>query len=78
MSIEKLFFAPHLVYQTPDDAMDIAEPAVAVHYDSAPVVVISQEGRDIVLNPASINDLCRALKQVKAAVEREKQEARNG
>ncbi len=76
MSIEKLFFAPHLVYQTPDDAMDIAEPTVAVHHDSTPVVVISQEGRDIVLNRASINDLCKALKQVKIAAQ-EYQEARN-
>ncbi|MFT0140727.1 hypothetical protein ACEK07_45880 [Alcanivoracaceae bacterium MT1] len=77
MSIEKLFFAPRLVHQTPDDDMDIAEPPVAVHHDSTPVVVISQEGRDIVLNRASINDLCKALKQVKVAAQ-EYQEARNG
>tara|TARA_R110000851_G_C13102500_1_gene568972 strand:+ start:38116 stop:38340 length:225 start_codon:yes stop_codon:yes gene_type:complete len=73
MSIEKLLHAPHLVHQTCSDEMSIAEPAIAVCHDANPIIVISQEGRDVLVNLETVNELCRAIKAVKRLAE----EARN-
>lgn len=69
MSISTLLNAPHLVYQTCDEDMCIPEPAIAVCHDDAPIIVVSQEGREVLVNLETVNDLCRALKQVKRQAE---------
>lgn len=79
MTIEKLLHAPHLVHQTCSDEMNIAEPAVAVCHDANPIIVISQEGRDVLVNLETVNELCRTLKHVKAIAQQyQDKEAHNG
>ena len=78
MSIEKLMHAPHLVHQTCGDEMSIAEPTIAVCHDANPIIVISQEGREVLVNLETVNELCKALKHVKAIAQQyQDKEARN-
>lgn len=60
--IEQLFEHARILHQTPDDDLSIQEMPVAACLDSTGIVCISQEGRHIVLNRASIPEFCKMLR----------------
>jgi len=61
--ISRLFNNAHVLFQkTNDDG--ITEAAIAASVDNGDMVVLEQEGRHIVIDPASVPELCRLLKQL--------------
>jgi hypothetical protein len=64
--IEKLFNNPHLLHQTADDDSSLPELPISGSVDSADIIVLSQEGRSIVINKASVPELCKLLKKLAA------------
>lgn len=65
MPITKLFNSPSVLSQTPDDNCNVPEPAVAVSHDANPILVIAQDGHEIMLNLNSVNEFCRLLKSTR-------------
>lgn len=55
---------PLVVFQTPDDAGGIAEPAIAASHDDMGLIILNQEGREILINRATAPDLVRALREL--------------
>ncbi|MEN6337359.1 MAG: hypothetical protein ABFE01_24145 [Phycisphaerales bacterium] len=54
-----------VLYQTPqDEESGIPEPAIVLYMDSTPIICMSQEGRDINLNPESVPELVKVLKDL--------------
>jgi hypothetical protein len=52
-----------VVWQTADE--DAApELAVLIHIDASGMIGLSQEGRDVVISPLTVKDLCNTLKKV--------------
>ncbi len=62
--IKKLFNDPHVLYQSVKDDTDLPESAIAIHVDNAGLICLSQENREIVLNKASVPELCKLLMQI--------------
>jgi hypothetical protein len=62
--IEQLFEHARILHQTPDDDLSIQEMPFAACLDSTGIVCISQEGRHIVLNRASVAELCKMLREL--------------
>lgn len=60
--ITRLFNNPHVLYQ--GAAEDIPEPAITASTDASGLIVLSQEGRDLLINSESVNELCRLLKKL--------------
>lgn len=65
--IVKLLQNPRVVYQKADDESNLPEPAIAIGTDATPIVVMSQEGREITVNLATLPELWKCLRQVAAA-----------
>lgn len=65
MAVTKLFKSPSVLSQTPDDDCNVPEPAIAVSHDESPILVIAQEGQEIMLNLNSVNEFCRLLKSTR-------------
>jgi len=63
--ITKLFNHAHLLFQTADDESMQPEAAVGASVDGGGVIVLEQEGRHIVINRASINELCKLLRTLR-------------
>jgi hypothetical protein len=57
-----------VVWQTAEED-GAPELPVLVHVDASGLIVLSQEGRDVIVSPRTVADLCGALK---AAADREK------
>lgn len=62
--IVNLLNNPRILYQTPDDEAQIAEPSIAGSNDSSGLIVLSQEGREILINKNSVPDVTKLLKQL--------------
>jgi hypothetical protein len=62
--ITRLFNHAHVLFQPFDDEHGVAEQAIAASVDSAGSIVLDQEGRHIVIDKASVNELCRLLKKL--------------
>lgn len=62
--IEKLNNNPHLLHQTADDSDGMEERPIAACTDASGLICLSQEGRTIVLNRATVPELCRLLKRL--------------
>lgn len=56
--------SPRVVFQTPDDADSIAEPAIAASRDANGLIILNQEGRDLIINRASVPELVRVLREL--------------
>ena len=67
MTIIKLFNRPMVLYQTADDDMSSGEAAISGCLSNDDLVCLSQEGRDIVINKASVPELCKMLRTLAAA-----------
>lgn len=67
--ITKLFNNPHVLSQSPDEAdgLGIAEPAISASTDASGLIVLVQEGREILVNRKSVPELCRMLRKMVAA-----------
>lgn len=71
MSIEKLFNHAHLFHQTPDEDSALAETPIAASIDIGGTLVLSQEGRDLILNWASLKEFKKFIDQMAKIRERE-------
>lgn len=65
--IARLFNNPHVLFQPFDDEHGIAEQAIAASVDNSGSIVLEQEGRYIVINRASVNELCKLLRTLRDA-----------
>lgn len=65
--ITRLFNNPHVLTQSCAEDMGLPEPAIAACTDACGLIVLSQEGRDLLVNPESVNELCRLLKKLRDA-----------
>ncbi len=63
--IEILLRHPRILHQTVDAALGLPEPPIAMCADVSPLIVLSQEGREIIVNLASVDELCKALKNLR-------------
>lgn len=61
--ITKLFNHPHVLFQ-PTDENGINEVAIGASVDNGGAIVLEQEGRHIVVAPASVPDLCKLLREL--------------
>lgn len=59
--VRTLFERPHILYQTTDDDMSMPEPAIWACVDGGGLVLIGQEGREIVVNKASAKELAKLI-----------------
>ena len=59
--IEKLFRSPHILHQTPDSRDDAPNAPVAGCIDASGTLLLSQEGREICVNCASVPELKKML-----------------
>jgi hypothetical protein len=62
--IEKLFNHPYVLYQTTD--VELPNPAIAGYIDNGDAIVLSQEGRYIVIDYGSVPELRKLLKKLAA------------
>lgn len=62
--IARQYRNPLVIYQTPDDVGSIAEPAIAASHDDMGLIILNQEGREMLINRASVPDLVRALREL--------------
>ncbi|HRQ59157.1 MAG TPA: hypothetical protein PLN31_17215 [Azoarcus taiwanensis] len=62
--IIRQFSNPRVIFQTPDDEDMVAEQAIAVSCDASGLIVINQEGRELLINRASVPDLVRVLREM--------------
>ena len=63
--IERLLNHPRLLHQTADEEDGIPEGPVAGSVDANGMIVLSQEGRDLVLNRASVAELGKMLRELR-------------
>lgn len=55
-----------VIYQAGPDDDTFPEPAIIVQHEASPLIVVSQEGREIVLNIESVDEFVKALREMKA------------
>lgn len=72
--IVKPFNNPRVLYQTADDDLGIAEPAITASVDNGGLIILNQEGRDLLVNAATVPELIRMLRDLRDA----SSEVRNG
>jgi hypothetical protein len=73
--IIRLFNHAHVLYQETDEACAMAEEAITASVDAGGTIVLEQDGRHICLNPASVNDLCKLLRELRKAALAAKEQA---
>ncbi len=61
------FKNPRVLYQVADDDLGLPEPVIAGSTDASGLIVLSQEGREILLNRASVNEFVKMVRQLKEA-----------
>jgi hypothetical protein len=52
-----------VVWQTAEEDGPPELP-VLVHVDAGGMIVLSQEGRDVIVSPRTVKDLCESLKKI--------------
>lgn len=65
--ITRLFNEACVLFQTSDAEFSAPETAIGASVDSSGIIVLEQEGRHIVINRASVNELCRLLRTLRDA-----------
>jgi hypothetical protein len=70
-SITRIFKFGRVVWQRYIDG-EVPELPVIIHIDNGDSIIISQEGRDVILNPDTLPDFIKAIKQAEKS-RREKQ-----
>jgi hypothetical protein len=65
--IEILLHNPRILHQKPDDEDGLPEFPIAACTDASGLIVLSQEGRSsIVINRASVPELCQMIRMLAA------------
>lgn len=67
MMVVELLKKPHVLYQKPDGEFDLPEAAITACVDTGGVVVLGQEGREIVINRASAKELAKLIIKLSVA-----------
>ena len=67
MGIVNLYNAPHMLNQKTGDECNLPEPSIAVSHDASPILILAQGDSEILVNPESVDDLCKLLKKIKQA-----------
>lgn len=62
--ITQLFNNPHVLYQTADSDFEVSESAIGASVDGGGIIVLEQDGSHIVVNKASVPELCRLLRKL--------------
>lgn len=62
--IVTLFKKPRVLYQTADSDSELPESTIGASLDATPIIVLSQEGREILVNRASVPELCKLLREL--------------
>lgn len=60
--IEKLFNHPHLLHQTGEGVLEMP---IAAYIDGGGSIILSQEGREIVVNPRAVPELVKLIRTMK-------------
>lgn len=71
MTVTHMFNHPRLVSQTPDDIESIAEPSIGISQDTGGLIIMAQEGREILVNRATVKELCKAMQEQVRLFEKE-------
>lgn len=62
--IVRQFNSSCVVFQPYHDEYGVAEQAIAVSVDTSGLIVLNQEGREILINRSSVPDLVRVLREL--------------
>jgi len=62
--IRRQFNHPHVLWQRTDHDGEMPNDAIAACIDNGGTILIQQGSAEIVLSKASVNDLCKLLKQL--------------
>ena len=65
----KLFNHARTLQQKPDSECEIPEPAISASVDVSGLIWLEQEGRCILVNRASVPELCTMLRDLKKCAE---------
>lgn len=65
MSISTLFNYPRVLHQKCREEYGVPEPDIAASLDAGSLLVLDQGGSEITINPESVPELCRMLRQLK-------------
>ena len=65
--ITRLFNHAHVLFPGSDDEHGVSEQAIAASIDNGGLIVLEQEGRQILINRGSVNELCRLLRTLRDA-----------
>lgn len=67
--ITKLFNHPHLLHQSCSDDYGMPEPDISACIDAGGLIILGQSGREILINPESVPELCKLLRKMKSQTE---------
>lgn len=62
--IRELFSQPQILFQTPDEDFGVPEPAIGISIDTSGTIVLQQESDTILVNRASVRELCEVLREL--------------
>lgn len=62
--ITRLFNNAHILFQRENDDSMVPEAAIGASVDANKIIVLEQEGRHLVINRASVPELCRLLREL--------------
>ena len=65
--VTKLFGQPHILYQKVEDDMSLPEPAIAASVDAGGIIILGQEGREILVNRSSAKELAKLIMKLAVA-----------
>lgn len=65
--IQTLLKNPMVLHQKPDDDIGVPEPAIAGCTDTSGLILLSQEGREILLNRSSVEEFVRMVRKLKVS-----------
>lgn len=62
--ISHMYNQPRLITQTSDDPESgVAEPAIGISHDASGLIVLVQEGSEIIINRATVGELHKAMRE---------------
>lgn len=62
--IEILLQNPRVLHQKVNDEYGLPEPAISACNDASGLIVISQQGREILINSESLNEFIKMIRDV--------------
>ena len=62
--VSQLMRNPHVLNQGWTDDEPIPESSISASNDGCGLIILDQEGRHIIINKSSVNELCKLLKKL--------------